>query len=439
MNPANQSQNVLSSGRRWLLLFATLALVACSQSPSHTTTRDYALTIQLSDSDTLQGLEQRYGGKVAVWQPEAGFAILEMGQEATSQLVRNQNTLSLEPNLGVFQVGSQLARISGASSFWSDGASSFWSGGASSFWSDGASSFWSGGVFQWMPDNTQSWQQISLQQAHAKASNLGLGVKIAVIDTGVDLKHPALVQAIAPASEQWDFVDKDAIPQEEGQWGLAGYGHGTNVAGIIRQVAPRATILPIRVMNPQGRGNVADVAAGIIWAVNQGAQIINLSLGSQSLSTSVETAILVALSKDVLVVASTGNSGDNRVSYPASAARTSKQRISVSSVGHNDVKSIFATFGGSVEITAPGETLYGPAPDNRKTAWSGTSMAAAVVSGAAALALGESLKVPRADLLHILWNQADNIYQIEANKPYKDLLGGGRINIAKFLSRVMTQ
>jgi subtilisin family serine protease len=286
-----------------------------------------------------------------------------------------------------------------------------------------------------MPQNTQIWQHIGLPQAHSLARNLGSGVKVAVIDTGVDLDHPALRDALAPKSEHWDFVDNDPVPQEQGTFGLGGYGHGTNVAGIIRQIAPRATILPLRVLGPDGRGDVVHLAAAINRAVANGANVINLSLGSENPSPAVEAALEAATAAGVMVVASAGNAGNTQVTYPASSARGADgwQRLSVTSINLSDARSFFASYGESIEVAAPGEAIYGPAPENQMAAWSGTSMAAPIAAGALALALGETLVVPMKNLADELMVRGSDLYNNDLNERYKDLLGDGRINLEEFL------
>ena len=292
-----------------------------------------------------------------------------------------------------------------------------------------------------MPENTTIWQQIRLEQGQKLTENLGYGVKVAVIDTGIDLKHPALKGALAPRNEWWDFYGDDALPQEEGAIGEGSYGHGTNVAGIVRQVAPRATILPLRVLGPEGDGNLTDVAAAIQWAVDQGAQVINLSLGSDKKSDAIEKVIDSAVSKGVLVVAATGNTGDTAVSYPARSAikgKTASQRLSVTSVNPNDVKSDFATYSKEVELAAPGEDVFGPAPDEHMAAWSGTSMATPVASGTLALALAEELKVSQANLVESLKESASDLYSNDLNSAFEGQLGAGRLDVEAFLSQVMS-
>jgi thermitase len=416
----------------------TLLIVSCSTSapvnpPTSYATTPYLLTVTPTFQDTKATLEAQYGGQVVAWEPGV-YAII--GLDKMTSVLEAQSTAEINSN--TFEAG--MAWMSGKSGLWAGGKSGLWAGGRSGLWAGGRSGLWAGGQFTWLPENTALWQQVRLEQGQALASNLGYGVKVAVIDTGVDLSHPALQEALAPASEWWDFYSGDALPQEEGVLGEGGYGHGSNVAGIIRQVAPRATILPLRVLGPDGTGSVADLVAAIQWAVDKGANIINLSLGSDSFSSSVSAALLNASYKGVFVVASTGNTGDERVTYPASYATipfSGWLRLSVTSVDARDIKSSFATYGYNVEVAAPGENVFGPAPQERLAAWTGTSMAAPMASGALALALGQELTVSRTDLAERLKNSTTAVDNLNSNQPFKSKMGKGRLNVEEFLRNVI--
>lgn len=404
----------------------------------------YVLTVPLESGDTVAALERDFGGRVLVWQPD-GFALVGLEDAPAPRLdsgtLAAQSTSDgVEANDERFFAGATLAWMSGSSYVWGGGSSYVWGGGSSYVWGGGSGELWENGQYEWMPENTSIWQQVGLEEGHALATRLGYGIKIAVIDGGVDLQHPALVEALAPEEEWWDFYADDPLPQEEGAVGDAGYGHGTSVAGIVRQVAPRATILPLRVLGPDGGGNVVDVAAAIAWAVDMGAEVVNLSLGSAGTSQAVEAAIADATARGALVVSSTGNSGDTAVTYPAASAVGQDigwQRLSVTSVDGNDDKSEFATYGEAVELAAPGEDVYGPAPGERTSAWSGTSMAAPMASGALALALGEPLKLPRTDLANELRHRAYHDIYNNRNREYQDLLGRGRLDLVEFLRNVV--
>jgi thermitase len=441
----------LRAGRKVYFLLAILLLtvsVGCSSStpsadtpapvPADDRQTAFVMTVPISLEDTPDEVETRYGGHVLVWE-KGVYAILSAADpNAVQAQARQTAQVTVESNIKVFRSLGEVG-MNGRSRLWAGGRSSLWAGGGASVWSEGKSRLWAGGEFIWLPENTLLWQQIKLEQGHTLAPNLGYNVKVAVIDTGVDLTHPALQEALAPQSEWWDFVDNDPIPQEEGTFADVGYGHGTNVAGIIRQIAPRATILPIRVLGPDGGGDVANVAAGIQWAMTRGAKVINLSLGSEKSLKAVEEVIKQATAKGILVVASTGNTGDSKVTWPASSAAEAKNllRMSVTSVDASDRKSSFATYGASVELSAPGEMVYGPAPDLTMAAWSGTSQAAPMASGALALALGQTLVVPTRNLADELRVRASDVYNNDLNEAYKDGLGKGRINLDEFLRNVV--
>jgi thermitase len=395
---------------------------------------DHILTITLDQKDTPETVARQYDGKVLVWE-EGVYALVALSEKAAQT-----QTGEIESNKNRFLAGGQSAWMSGRSKIWAGGRSKIWAGGRSKIWSGGAPELWSEGSYTWMPENTPLWQKIRLEQGHALAENLGLGIKVAVIDTGVDLTHPALQEALAPEVEWWDFYGNDALPQEEGTFEDAGYGHGTNVAGIIRQIAPRATILPLRVLGADGQGDVDKLAAAIQWAVAKGCQVINLSLGSDRSSKAIEAAINQATIKGVLIVTSTGNTGDHHVTYPSSSAAADKKgwlRLSVTSVDLQDAKSDFSTYSKEVELAAPGENVFGPAPEDLMAAWTGTSMAAPMAAGALALALGEELVVPANNLADELKVRSADIYNNSLNEAYKDRVGKGRLDLEEFLKNVI--
>ena len=119
----------------------------------------------------------------------------------------------------------------------------------------------------------------------AQAISKGAGVKVAVLDTGIDKTHPLFAGKLLPGR---DFVDNDNDPSEVGTSGVGAYGHGTHVAGIVLMVAPDAKIIPIRVLDQNGVGNVWTLSKALNYAANpdgnpatdDGANIINLSLGT---------------------------------------------------------------------------------------------------------------------------------------------------------------
>jgi subtilisin family serine protease len=395
-------------------------------------------SVQLEPGDTPQALAAAVGGEMLEWKA-AGcaaddsdncVALIGFNQKLGAQNLRalGGRTVFIEPNRDVFSGGGTMTASMG-------GKVSMWAGGKVSMWAGGKVSMWAGGQFAPIPENSALWQKIGLQEAQRLAPQLGAGVTVAVIDTGVDLTHPAFTNAFTDPSTWRDFYANDVTPQEEGEFGVGGYGHGTNVTGIILQVAPGVKIMPLRVLGPDGSGDVIMVAQAIEWAAAKGAQVINLSLGSKESSKVIKDAVKKVSKAGVMVVTSAGNSNLDKITFPA-AEVDDHWGLSVGSVDLNDVKSSFSNYENKLKVMAPGESVYAPAPDNRMAAWSGTSMAAPMASGGLALALGQ--KVENKDLPKSLAKQASDIYRIPANKPFKDKLGEkGRLDLVAFLNDVL--
>lgn len=233
-------------------------------------------------------------------------------------------------------------------------------------------------------ENQGLWSLIRLTQGQNLAPNLGRGVKIAVIDTGIDTTHPAFTGKLAPSTEWKDFVDGDSNPQEVS--GGKGYGHGTSVAGTILQVAPNAVILPIRVLDFDGMGDLDKVVMAVDWAIQKGAKIIHMSLGTDVDYTAFNDIVRVANSKGIPVVASSGNNGSKGMEYPS---RFKSLAIGVGSVASTGGQSVFSAYGPELDVMAPGEFVYSAYPAGQIAYSSGTSFAAPVVTGTFALALGQ--------------------------------------------------
>jgi len=227
---------------------------------------------------------------------------------------------------------------------------------------------------------------IHAEQAWDKAAG-DASVILAVVDTGVDGSHPDLSAKLLAGQ---DFVQPGQPPEDQN-------GHGTHVAGIaaaatgngigIAGIAPDALVLPVRVLDRNGSGAIATIAAGVRYAADQGAKVINLSLGGAGRSVVLRDAIRYAASKGAVIVAAAGNDGSPAKLYPAAYDEV----ISVGSVGAEDVHSAFSNYGAWVDVAAPGEKIVSTYRYGRYTYLSGTSMAAPHVSGVAALLAGQGL------------------------------------------------
>jgi len=263
---------------------------------------------------------------------------------------------------------------------------------------------------QWAP------QQLNLDDALAVRT--GTGVTVAVIDTGLDSTHPALAERVGPG---YDFVDNDSDTAEGGVAGEPGFGHGTHVAGLIALTAPGAEIRPIRALDNRGRGSIWTVAEAIFYAADPDgrpdtpdhARVINLSLGTLSRTDLLDKVIeLVTCSDDdddeagddysgpgfeqdqqrcnlyggSVVIAAAGNGGSTtQLMYPA--AERAEGALAVAANTSDGTIAAFSNRGPWVQIAAPGEAITSTVPGGGYGTWNGTSMAAALVSGLAALVI----------------------------------------------------
>lgn len=236
--------------------------------------------------------------------------------------------------------------------------------------------------------------------ARAVGSN---GITVAVLDTGVDVAHPALAGRLVPG---FDFVDFDTAPDEAGTVGDRGFAHGTHVASLVAQVAPGARIMPIRVLDAQGVGNTWVLAEDLLHAVDpdgnpatdDGTKVINLSLDTTRPTNLLEDIIEEVIcddddddDKDVrcaasggaVVVSAAGNSGDTTRHYPAAEDEDDALAVAASTDAGKLAK--LSSRDNWVHVAASDDRIYGAIPGGARGVWSGTSMAAPMTAGAAAL------------------------------------------------------
>ena len=276
----------------------------------------------------------------------------------------------------------------------------------------------------------------------ARDVGTGANATVAVLDTGVQQDHPELAEGLT--EERYDFVDDDGDPEdarngqdEDGD----GYtdemaGHGTHVAGIVRLAAPEAKVMPLRVLDSDGTGNAFLVAEAVQYAVRNGADVVNMSLGTSRPSELVGDVAddLVADDDDddtgpaledvppegAVVVASAGNEGTEGMRYPASEAPV----LAVASVGADSEKSDFSNYGGWVDVSAPGDDVHSLFPTSRYARWDGTSMAAPFVAGTAALIRDLDPNMDAATVGATITANARDINTQNANQPYSGKIGG---------------
>ncbi len=297
-------------------------------------------------------------------------------------------------------------------------------------------------------------------------------VVVAVIDTGVDIDHADLADNIWINTGEiagnsidddgngyvddvngYDFVNSDGDPtptpngiDEDGVSGAdSGVTHGTHVAGILGAVGNNAkgvtgvawdvSIMAIQVLDDEGSGSDADIAEGIIYAVDNGADIINMSLGGFGSTTILEEAVAYAIANEVLVVTAVGNNGvsvNTNPFYPACY----NEVVGVASIDDEGVESSFSNYGDTcTDIAAPGESIYSTLyTDDSANGFtvdygylSGTSMATPVVAGVLVL-----LKSERSDIT--MSQMIDVLSTTKINTSLEDAYGGGSVDAALALA-----
>ena len=230
---------------------------------------------------------------------------------------------------------------------------------------------------------TTQWATDKIGLNRALGISRGSGVTVAILDTGIDATHPPLPATWCPAS-----TSSTSIPSRASDSHGGAFGHGTHVAGLVAGMAPEAKIMPLRVLDADGLGNVWVLAQALPFALdpdgdpstNDGAQVINMSI-----STPHRTRLLRELveSSGPVIVAAAGNTASSEPEYPA--AENVDGLLAVGASTQRDSLAPFSSRGSWVHVAAPGVSIASSVPDGAYAAWSGTSMASALVAGEAAL------------------------------------------------------
>ena len=264
-------------------------------------------------------------------------------------------------------------------------------------------------------DDQEVVHHLGLDEAHA--STTGAGVKVAVLDGGVNYNHPVLSHNIVMRR---DYVDSDDDPFDEE--GGPNSGHGSFVAGLTRLAAPGAQIYTYRVTDIDGLSNGYVVAEAITQAVNDGCKVINLSLVTTERHEAIAAAAAYAAAHDVLIVAAAGNGHTPEAHYPASDPNV----LAVAAVDTLDLLADFSCYGEHVDICAPGTGLYGPYLQDSYAWWGGTSFAAPFVAAQAALLWNYNPAATRAEVIDAILSTAVDLDHI--NEDLSGQLGAGLIN-----------
>ena len=325
----------------------------------------------------------------------------------------------------------------------------------------------------WVPDDPDLDKQWGIKKIQAeKAWNITRGdrsVLLAVIDTGVDYNHPDLKQSvwINPGEDLnhngrvdssdfngvdddgngfvddirgWDFVDAPNYPdggdyRNRDNNPADGNGHGTAVAGIIAAeadnsigvagVAPDCRIMNLRAGTSQGLLEEDDVAAAVMYAVENGARVINMSFGDTAITPFLRDVIQFAYQNNVLCVASAGNTGTSQVLYPSGLQKT----ISVGASNQYDGRASFSTYGTTLDLVAPGNKIFTTLRNNSYGEVSGTSASAPFVTGSAGLVLSLHPDFSVEMLKQVLISTSDDLDEAG----WDTTSGAGRLNVFRAL------
>ncbi|MBN1560721.1 S8 family serine peptidase [candidate division KSB1 bacterium] len=295
-------------------------------------------------------------------------------------------------------------------------------------------------------------------------------VIVAVIDTGIDYEHPDMqnnlwlnagedVNGNGRVDESdyngidddgngfvddirgWDFTDAPNYPDggdylDRDNDPMDGHGHGTGVAGIIAAetdndygiagLAFGCRVMNLRAFNSSGYGEEDDAASAILYAIANGAQVINMSFGDVFVSRILDDVLKYGRQQGAVMVASAGNSSSDEIHYPSGFAET----ISVGASDQNDHLAGFSNFGPSIDLVAPGSSILSLDRENDFHNWNGTSFSAPCVSAAAALILSHRPGLNADAVRSLLVNSADDL----GDPGWDDKFGAGRLQVARALA-----
>ncbi len=255
---------------------------------------------------------------------------------------------------------------------------------------------------------------------------------VAVIDTGVDLDHPDLVGKLVPG---YNYVNQNNNPQDDN-------GHGTHVAGIIAAemgngiggagICPNCKIMPLKALDRTNQGYYSAWSASIVYAVDHGASVINMSLGGVAYSQVLSDAVRYAYAAGVPIVAAMMNDGQNRVYYPAAFPEV----VAVGATDNLDQRASFSNYGNHIDLVAPGANIYSTVWNDGYGMMNGTSMATPLVAGTIGLLRSVYPGYSIESLRDILQRSADDQVGAVAEDvagwdPY---FGFGRLNAARALT-----
>lgn len=279
--------------------------------------------------------------------------------------------------------------------------------------------------------NNGQWALFQINAAEAWDISRGnASTVVAITDNAININHPDLVNKCLPG---YDAVDNDTDPSPCG--GNDGF-HGTHVSGIagaetdnglgVASIGYNVSILPVKIGDCNS-GALTGGYEGVVWAADNGADVINMSWGGGGSSNYAQNVMNYAWGLDIVLVAAAGNDGVSSVFYPAGYNNV----LSVASTTSGDAKSGFSNYGSWIDISAPGSSILSCNATTGYQSTQGTSMASPLVAGLAGLVRSHAVSANAQDVINCILNNADNIDG--ANPSYVGQLGAGRINAEESL------
>lgn len=263
------------------------------------------------------------------------------------------------------------------------------------------------------------WGMTKIQAEKVWAQGIGdPKVRVAVVDTGIDHRHPDFGGRV---EKGYDFINNDADAMDD-------EGHGTHCAGTVAAglgnggvvgVAPGVGLVAVKVLSASGSGSFAGVAKGVVYAADQGVEVISLSLGGGFPSQVLEDAVRYAIGKGCLVVAAMGNENTDDPSYPAASPGV----MAVGATISNDLRASFSNYGQHISVAAPGGDIWSTKLGGGFESLSGTSMATPHVAGLAALLKSSAPQLDAKGLRQRIEASADDL----GAQGFDPMFGHGRI------------
>jgi subtilisin family serine protease len=264
----------------------------------------------------------------------------------------------------------------------------------------------------------------------------GSGETVAILDTGIADSHPELRSSVVNG---WNTLDDgpktEDVPDFRDNNGNGAVdeavGHGTMVAGLVHRFAPRARLMPVRVLDSDGSGHLWALAEGILYAVDRGARVLNLSLGLAERSFLLEEVVDDAYRRGAVIVTSAGNGNTERPQYPAGLPRV----LTVAALNPNNTRAWFSNYGGMVDVCAPGVRVCSTNWNGRFAVGSGTSFAAPIVAAEVALIRSVAPGLTGDTVQAIVRETATRVD--DANPSYRGRLGSGLLHIDRAIRRIL--